>query len=78
MSETTTIQVKRRVREELDRLRRELDFASLSETIEFLLADRKHESDVAQLFQRMDQVEKQIALLLEQQGGADEDDQISE
>lgn len=78
MSQTTTVQVKRRVKDELERLRVELDFASLSEVIEYLLADRKHDSDLDQLRTDVEAMKKQIAYLLQQVGGAGEDDQTRE
>jgi predicted CopG family antitoxin len=78
MSDTTTIQVKRHVREELDQYRRELDLGSLSEAIAVLLAGRKRESDLDRVWVEIDSLKKQIALLLQQQGGAGEGDQASE
>lgn len=69
--------VRRRVKDELERIRQELDLKSLTDVIEVLLAERKRDSDLEQLFYRMDEVEKQIALLLQQQGGAGEGDSTS-
>lgn len=77
MSDTTTVMVRRRVKDELERIRQELDLKSLTDVIEVLLAERKRDSDLEQLFYRMDEVEKQIALLLQQQGGAGEGDSTS-
>jgi len=74
MSGPTTIQVKRHVKDELDSLRKSLALASFSEVIEYLLAWRDKDSDFDRLRSDVETMKKQIALLLEQQGGAGEGD----
>lgn len=70
--------VRRRVKDELERIRQELELKSLTDVIEVLLAERKRDSDLDRVWLEIDALKKQIAYLLEQVGGADEDDQISE
>ena len=70
-TDKTTIKLSVSVRDRLEDVRKRQDLDSLSDALSWLL-------DQDDLRPRVARLEKQIAYLLEQVGGADEDDQISE
>lgn len=78
MSDTTTVMVRRRVKDELERIRQELDLKSLTDVIEVLLAERKRDSELDRVWLEIDALKKEIALLRQQQGGAGEGDPTRE
>lgn len=70
--------VRRRVKDELERIRQELDLKSLTDVIEVLLAERKRDSELDRVWLEIDALKKEIALLRQQQGGAGEGDPTRE
>jgi hypothetical protein len=70
-NERTTVKLNVAVHRRLEKLRARESLDSLSDAVLWLL-------DRDDLLPRIERLEKQIALLLEQQGGAGEDDQTSE
>jgi len=70
-NERTTTKLNVAVHKRLEKLRARESLDSLSDAVLWLL-------DRDDLLPRIERLEKQIALLLEQQGGAGEDDQTSE
>lgn len=78
MSDTTTVQIARWQRDELERIREKYKLASVAAVIGWLIERSKAADGMDDLRHRIEVHEKQIAYLLQQVGGAGEDDQTRE